>query len=84
MISCGPAWHDPDGASYVIYILVTGFVIPNFIIIYTSIGVIKYQKMVRIHTINQKDKCISFSDHFHYIKHKYFYYFRHLNHLVEQ
>ena len=54
MISCGPAWHDPDGASYVIYILVTGFVIPNFIIIYTSIGVIKYQKMVRIHTINQK------------------------------
>lgn len=44
--SCGPAWHDPDSASYVIYILIVGFVIPNFIIIYTSAGIIQYQKMV--------------------------------------
>ena len=46
--SCGPAWHDPDSASYVIYILIVGFVIPNFIIIYTSAGIIQYQKMVSI------------------------------------
>ena len=49
--SCGPAWHDPDSASYVIYILVVGFVIPNFIIIYTSAGIIQYQKMVFIKII---------------------------------
>ena len=46
--SCAPAWDSNDGSSYVIYILVLGFALPNIIITYTSISILTYHKKVSV------------------------------------
>ena len=44
--SCAPAWEDPDSASYIIYLLVIGWALPNIIIIGSAIEILRYQKKV--------------------------------------
>ena len=44
--SCAPVWGDPSGASYIIYLLVVGWGIPNLIIILSAIEVLRYQRKV--------------------------------------
>ena len=46
IFSCAPAWDDANSSSYVVYILLLGFIIPNLIITYTSIAVLQYHKKV--------------------------------------
>ena len=46
--SCAPAWDDPEGSSYIVYILIIGFVIPNIMIIFSSCDVLRYHKKVSI------------------------------------
>ena len=44
--SCAPVWADPEGMSYIIYLLVVGWAIPNIVLVGSSIEVIRYQKQV--------------------------------------
>ena len=48
--SCAPVWGDPSGASYIIYLLVVGWGIPNLIIILSAIEVLRYQRKVHYGT----------------------------------
>ena len=44
--SCAPAFDDPNNTSYVVYILILGFVIPNITLIFTSTEVLRLHKLV--------------------------------------
>ena len=44
--SCAPAFDDPNNTSYVVYILILGFIIPNITLIFTSTEVLRLHKLV--------------------------------------
>ena len=44
--SCAPAWTDSDGASYIIFLLLFGWIFPNAIIFGSSFEVLRYQRKV--------------------------------------
>ena len=44
--SCAPAFDDPNNTSYVVYILILGFVIPNITLIFTSTEVLRLHRLV--------------------------------------
>ena len=46
LFSCAPAWNDPDGSSYIIGLLLVGWIVPNAIIFGSSVEVMRYQRKV--------------------------------------
>ena len=46
LFSCAPAWNDSDGSSYIISLLLVGWIVPNAIIFGSSVEVMRYQRKV--------------------------------------
>merc|ERR1712018_1016812 len=43
-LSCSPSWADPESKSFIIYIFMIGFVVPNIVITFTSVQVVNIHK----------------------------------------